>query len=492
MITIKQLEERVEKARRHVILDIPMAQASAVKMGIFFSDRIQTAATDGKSIGFNPPFVASINEEELEFVVVHEWGHKMLRHFARCLKIRSSFKGVWTQFHEDLLNEAADEEDNYFVEQCGFKIMDGACRDKRFDGMPMEETFQILLHERTMPEPDDDGEEIDGGNPGEETQDNEGGKQDDVSDGDEEEEESSGSQDGDEGNEEQGEGNDSGGEPNAQDQGDPRSSDDRGGEFGQDGVDKSASLSDEEVDDYKRPDVKDWGKLHTRDNPTISEIHEEEMDSKIDQSNDLAVAKLSGKLPENLERILKDLKDKSDVDWVAEMVDFVSEACGEDANITWRKPNKKFLWMDTYLPSTLQEGIGEIAVLIDSSGSMDEEMYGVAASETAHLINDVGPSKTHVLEFTTEITSVSSYEDSIEIDTMPDRSRWGGTDVCVGFDWVQENAPETTAIIVISDMEFFRWPEDTGVPVLWVKVPPRTDNSWYFGKPSFGKSITVL
>ena len=46
MITIKQLEERVEKARRHVILDIPMAQASAVKMGIFFSDRIQTAARD--------------------------------------------------------------------------------------------------------------------------------------------------------------------------------------------------------------------------------------------------------------------------------------------------------------------------------------------------------------------------------------------------------------------------------------------------------------
>ena len=90
------------------------------------------------------------------------------------------------------MNEAADQEDNYFAEQCGFKIMDGACRDKRFDGMPMEETFQILLHERTMPEPDDDGEEIDGGNPGEETQDNEGGKQDDVSDGEEEEEESSG------------------------------------------------------------------------------------------------------------------------------------------------------------------------------------------------------------------------------------------------------------------------------------------------------------
>ena len=147
--------------------------------------------------------------------------------------------------------------------------------------------------------------------------------------------------------------------------------------------------------------------------------------------------------------------------------------------------------MDTYLPSSLNEGIGEIAVLIDSSGSMDEKMYEVAASETAHLINDADPSKSHVLEFTTEIVSVSSYEDGIEIDKMPERQGWGGTNVCIGFDWVEENAPETTAIVVISDMEFFKWPEDTGIPVLWVKVPPREDNSWYFGTPSFGKMITV-
>ena len=490
MITIKQLEERVQKARHHVILDIPMAQASAVKMGIFFSDQIQTAATDGKTIGFNPPFVASINEEELEFVVVHEWGHKMLRHFARCLKIRSSFKGLWTSFHENLLNEAADQEDNYFIEQSGFKILDGACRDKRFDGMPMEETFQILLHERTTPEPEEDGESPDnGGNPGIETQGDEGDQKDVVPE-DESEEESGqgGSEDGDEGNKEEGEGDDSAGAPKDQGEGDPSGN---RGEFGQDGLDQSASLSDDQLQDYKRPDVKDWGKLCTKDNPTRSEICEEEMDSKVEQSNDLAVAKLGGKLPENIERILKDLKDKSDIDWVAEMADFVSEACGEATDITWRKPNKKFMWMDAYLPSSLKEGIGEIAVLIDSSGSMDQKMYEVAATETAHLINDASPSKAHVLEFTSEIISVASFEEGIEIDKMPERQGWGGTDVCVGFDWVQENAPETTAIIVLSDMEFFRWPEDTGVPVLWVKVPPREDNSWYFGKPSFGKMITV-
>ena len=67
----------------------------------------------------------------------------------------------------------------------------------------------------------------------------------------------------------------------------------------------------------------------------------------------------------------------------------------------------------------------------------------------------------------------------------------GGTDVRVGFEWVESFAPSATGIVVMSDMEFFRWPEDNGVPVLWVKIPPKQDYSWIFGKPSFGRMITV-
>ena len=176
MITIKQLEDRVHKARRHVILDIPMAQSSAVKMGIFFSNAIPTAATDGRMVGFNPLFTASLDEQELEFVVAHEWCHKILRHHARGMKIRSSFRNTWTSFHENILNEAADEEGNFLLEKTGFKVLNGSCRDVRFDGMPMEEIFQILLHERTAPadEPqEEDGRSPDGEDQGEESQEDE-------------------------------------------------------------------------------------------------------------------------------------------------------------------------------------------------------------------------------------------------------------------------------------------------------------------------------
>ena len=157
--------------------------------------------------------------------------------------------------------------------------------------------------------------------------------------------------------------------------------------------------------------------------------------------------------------------------------------------VVYKLTGKPFLY--PRVPEEGKEGLGEVTVLIDSSGSMDQKMYELGASETVHLINQAEPATTHVVEFTTEVIATASYEDGIEIDTMPERRSWGGTDVCIGFDWIQENAPNTTAIIVMSDMEFFTWPDDPGVPVLWVKIPPREDNSWYFGKPSFGKMITV-
>ena len=83
-VTIEALAGMIETARRRVILQIPMAQSDAVKMKVFFTEvlpngqPLPTAATDGKSIGFNPYFAASISEEEREFVVAHEWSHKML------------------------------------------------------------------------------------------------------------------------------------------------------------------------------------------------------------------------------------------------------------------------------------------------------------------------------------------------------------------------------------------------------------------------------
>jgi hypothetical protein len=264
-----------------------------------------------------------------------------------------------------------------------------------------------------------------------------------------------------------------------------------GNRFGSEQMEGSDPIDPEKASEYKVPSPKEWGTIVTEDDLSQSEIDTESDLADMEQSNSIATSKLSGKLPEAIERILNDIKTQSKNDWVSEIAEFIDDTCGEDSDVSWARPNKRFASMDIYMPSPTQEGIGEIAVLIDSSGSMDEKMYQLAATETSHLINAAKPSKAVVIEFTTDIVSVAEYEDGVELNEAPSRASWGGTDVCIGFDWVKENMPNATGIIVISDMEFFRWPEDEGVKVLWAKVPPGQDHAWYFGTPPFGKSITV-
>lgn len=498
MTTIKDLNEAIQTARRHVILDIPMAQADAVKMGTFFTMSVDTAATDGKSIAFNPMFIASIDEEEREFVVAHEWSHKFLKHISRGSKLKLKIK-VWTPKHDLILNIAADEETNYFLEKLGFKLVKGSYRDRRFDDMCMEEIFQILLHESEQEESEeesgkgddsdrDSGEDQEPGTSGD-SSDGRQGEEEESGSGEESQQEEGEGDDCDSGNEQSGDGDDEDGDGSEEDPQEKQDGNDRG-DLGRSRMDESESVDPKSIEDYKVPDVKTWGQIHIGDK-SASDVHECEVEESIEQSNAIAVSKLSGKLPEAIERMIKDTNSKSNIDWISEMSDFISDACGEDSDLTWSRPNKRFASFDIYMPSNSQEGIGEITILRDSSGSMDDQMYELATNECFNLINQASPGKVHIVDFTTDIVSAATYENGIEADGLPCRMSNGGTDVCVGFDWVDRVAPTTTGIIIMSDMEFFRWPEDIGIPVLWVKIPPKQYYYWIFGKPKFGKMITV-
>ena len=386
-VTIEDLREMVEVARRRVITQIPMTQNDAVGMDVFFTEKLpngqhlDTAATDGKSIGFNPYFVASISEEDLEFVVAHEWGHKMLKHIVRAMKIRKTFSD-WTPHHDMIENEAADEEDNFLLEQCGFKLIEGALRDKRFDGMPMEEIFQIRLHENPPPvgDPGDDpggdesGDQPSKDKPEQESEQEEGESDDPIMD---EQEEGLAEPDeaGEKGDEESDDVGSDGGDPESEGPADKTGSSPDGGRFGSDQMEGSDSIDPTKASEYKLPTPEKWGTLVTDDHISQSDLDTESDIADMEQSNSIAISKLSGKLPEAIERILNDIKTQSKNDWVSDLSEFIDDTCGEDTDVSWARPNKRFASMDIYMPSPTREGIGEIAVLIDSSGSMDDEMY---------------------------------------------------------------------------------------------------------------------
>ena len=74
------LDKRLSKAKTELILVHPFVGTIAMNMPFTLSDQVETAATNGKRVLFNPGFIEPLTDEELTFLVAHECLHPMLEH----------------------------------------------------------------------------------------------------------------------------------------------------------------------------------------------------------------------------------------------------------------------------------------------------------------------------------------------------------------------------------------------------------------------------
>ena len=122
--------------------------------------------------------------------------------------------------------------------------------------------------------------------------------------------------------------------------------------------------------------MSEWGEVVDPGDLTPEQISDAEFEDAIRQENTIASASLSGKLPESIEQHVRNIAAKSRVDWRAELADFVEQAMtGFDGYLSWAKPNKRYASMGIHMPSIIPES-EEIAILIDTSGSMDDIRAG--------------------------------------------------------------------------------------------------------------------
>jgi predicted metal-dependent peptidase len=106
------------------------------------------------------------------------------------------------------------------------------------------------------------------------------------------------------------------------------------------------------------------------------------------------------------------------------------------------------------LPSRRADVGGEIAVLLDVSSSVDDEMFAQFCEEL-QLITAEFDITSHVIKFTHHVRDVQVVEAGDEID----RTRfYGGTNTRGAFQYVDEEGLDVDGIIVFSDCEDY-WDE---------------------------------
>lgn len=126
--------------------------------------------------------------------------------------------------------------------------------------------------------------------------------------------------------------------------------------------------------------------------PDVS--HEVATDWKIATVQAANQARAEGRLPAALARFVEELTTPR-LDWRAMLRRFITEASKND--YSWLRPNRHFLTQGFFLPSLHSESMGEVVVVIDTSGSIDGPTLNAFGAEIKAIVDNCRPSTTHVI-----------------------------------------------------------------------------------------------
>ena len=152
---------RIQKARTALLLDHPFFGSLLFRLGGRASNSIQTMATDGVSLFYNPAFVETLNAAELAGVLAHEVMHPALQHHTR--RGDRELKR-W--------NMACDYAINPLLLNAGLSLPKDVLIDHRLRGMSAERIYNLIEEQQ-----DQDGSSHERENPESAAPDGEGGKQ---------------------------------------------------------------------------------------------------------------------------------------------------------------------------------------------------------------------------------------------------------------------------------------------------------------------------
>jgi predicted metal-dependent peptidase len=177
------------------------------------------------------------------------------------------------------------------------------------------------------------------------------------------------------------------------------------------------------------------------------------------------VAKLAGKLPAGVTRSL-DAAQAARVDWRELLRRAWSETI--PADYSWTRPNRRHVWAGLYLPGVVCEGVGEICIAVDCSGSINARKLGLFEAEVRSILAGQQPRLVHVLYFDTEVQKVETYQAGQPVKLAPVGG--GGTDFRPCFRWLEERGITPQTLVFLTDL-WGSFPEQApAYPVLWAST----------------------
>ena len=226
-------------------------------------------------------------------------------------------------------------------------------------------------------------------------------------------------------------------------------------------------------DDHSR-----WGKYEEDD--TLRDVWVKRFEDAAEAIKIRDPSNARGLLPAFAERILKELK-KTQTDWRTILNDFIQE---EVVDYSFAPPDRRFDDSPFFLPdfNGKEDRVEDILFMIDTSGSMSDDMIAAAYSEVKGAIDQFnGKLKGWLGFFDAAIIKPQPFSDENEFKTIKPAGG-GGTDFQIIFEYVFHHMSDKlpASIIILSDGDA-PFPQEKlagGIPVLWLLNNEEVNPPW--------------
>jgi predicted metal-dependent peptidase len=221
--------------------------------------------------------------------------------------------------------------------------------------------------------------------------------------------------------------------------------------------------------------------------PKLSEEDRRQIKDEIKEAMLSAVAADAdgaGNLPAGVQRIIRDLTEPQ-MNW-RELLRMQLESTIK-SDYTWMRASRKGWHMDAVMPGMKLDPMIDIALFIDASGSMGEDMLKDILSETAGIMESFPAYRIHVASFDTEVYNPQQYNsENLEDITEYQIKGGGGTDFDCVFDYLKENDIEPKRLVVFTDgYPYGSWGDENYADTVWILhgtttiVPPWGQHAYY-------------
>lgn len=217
------------------------------------------------------------------------------------------------------------------------------------------------------------------------------------------------------------------------------------------------------VREVPRLDAHEWDKADGMSNEE-KEVLAKDIDQALRQG-----AILAGKLGGNVPREVSDVLEAK-VDWREALREFITSFCVDKDESTWRRPSRRWIGQDVYMPSLIGESVGRIVVAIDTSGSIGNEAISQFLGEVRDICQHVKPDGIDLLYWDTRVAQHEKYEqDQLEnllASTKP--AGGGGTSPSCITQYIKDKKLKPECAVVLTDGYVGGdWGSEWPCPTLW-------------------------